>query len=263
MREHASNPALLVLTSDILYLRSLEIDFELMTTWARSDVEAYFESGGLMYPTMRTEGSEPSCTNPSVYSAPARHLLTRPRVALLHGTSSNSSILQFQLNHLVSRLRDVADVYFIEGHESVPESNPMVTTMRRHFGADQALKEYATAEWDERQWRVYPTIHKGLASIESQLAAIPGKNADALIGFSQVFCVLASSVPQSHAHCGVSLLVGCKYDFLLSCEGGALSATIWLRHHVEPSPAWLGPSASSMVFPAVADKRTDCLQSHG
>ncbi|KAL1520856.1 hypothetical protein AB1Y20_022417 [Prymnesium parvum] len=117
-----------------------------------------------------------------------------PRVAFLHGTAGNASILQIQLGPLLSRLRAHA-CHFIEGRAAVADDSPIGATMRRHFGAGQQLLEYARAAFDERDWRIYPDLDDALAYVERELAALPGGGADVLVGFSQganlISCVAA------------------------------------------------------------------------
>lgn len=66
------------------------------------------------------------------------------------------------------------------------DDEPMVRTMRAHFGKQQQLREYAKAEFDEEGWRIYPDLDDALNGIQAKLEALPGGGADALLGFSQV-----------------------------------------------------------------------------
>eukprot|EP00966_Prymnesium_polylepis_P062589 1452554-Prymnesium_polylepis.1 len=159
------------------------IDLERMAIWSEEQAAAYFESGGTV---------EPAAT-----PSPPSPLGRKPRVALMHGTAANKDILKIQLAPLLTRLSEAAEIHFIEGGQTCAEDNPQVKPMRQFFGKRHVLKEYCTFGVDDRGWRIYPGLQDALAYVQSQLAALPGGGADALIGFSQganlISCIVANA----------------------------------------------------------------------
>ena len=88
----------------------------------------------------------------------------------LHGTAGNEAIFRVQLGPLVRVLREMADLYFIEGSIVVGEDNEQAAIIRQFFGDDHTLYEYARPTTDERQWRTYaalsPRFAQGFAFLQ-------------------------------------------------------------------------------------------------
>mmetsp|Transcript_5912 Transcript_5912/g.8377 ORF Transcript_5912/g.8377 Transcript_5912/m.8377 type:complete len:224 (+) Transcript_5912:44-715(+) len=106
--------------------------------------------------------------------------MEKKRVVVLHGTASNSRIIQLQLATLISKLKDEFEFYFIDAPRICSEDNRHVKMMRSIFGKDQILREFAEASIDEHGWRVYKDIETAIDDAES-LVSEP----DAILGFSQ------------------------------------------------------------------------------
>ena len=148
------------------------IDFEKMRLWTEADAVAFFESGGTVEPT------------------PAAVPLGRkPRIALLHGTVSNTNIFKMQTAALLRALQAWgAEIHIVEAPLECEEDNPQLAKMKEFFGPNSSYLEYARSTSDQRNWRTYTldTLEAALAHCESSIAeAFPETGADALIGFSQ------------------------------------------------------------------------------
>lgn len=171
------------------FAEDIPINLSQMGSWTREQAAAYFESGGAAEPS--TEPPQPPPPPPPPSStvdlpAPAPTPLGRKlRIAFLHGTAGNEAIFRVQLGPLVRVLREMADLYFIEGSIVVGEDNEQAAIIRQFFGDDHTLYEYARPTTDERQWRTYAALDAGIEALEAALADLPGGGADALIGFSQ------------------------------------------------------------------------------
>ena len=154
----------------------LPIDFTKMSVWTEEQAARFFESGGAVEPAAGIAASHPD--------PPARTPLGRkPRIAVLHGTASNEAIVRIQLGKLWSVLRELADVFVVEGDFVVHEDNPQAAEMRKFFGASHVLKEYGRPTVDSRRWRTYEGLDESLERLE--LAVEERGGADVLIGFSQ------------------------------------------------------------------------------
>jgi hypothetical protein len=93
--------------------------------------------------------------------------------------------MTMQLMALLKQLKPLADsVTVIEGRKTVSPDKPEAVSIRKFFG-DGPLYEYATVDYDEEGWRLYPELMPAVEYIEGKLAALPGGGADVLIGFSQ------------------------------------------------------------------------------
>lgn len=152
------------------------IDVDKMSSWTLSEAEAYFESGGTVEP----------CIVPA-----AVPLGRKPRIALLHGTVSNSKIFKMQANALLRAMQERlgAECHIIEGPLECEANNPQLETMKGHFGESHSYLEYARSTYDERRWRTYSadSLNHALMHCEAEIQkAFPGTDgADALVGFSQ------------------------------------------------------------------------------
>ena len=113
---------------------------------------------------------------------PARKL----RVALLHGTAANAAIFQIQLGPYLVKLKEVADVYFVDGPKLIDPENPQAQMMKKFFGPKQILREFANATTDDRGWRTYDDLDAAIDGAEAAVdAACGGSAPDALLCFSQ------------------------------------------------------------------------------
>ena len=105
----------------------------------------------------------------------------RRTIALLHGTAGSENTLRAQLGPLVPKLEAQGwDVTFVEGPRVCAEDNPHVKMMRRFYGANQILREYAEATTDDRGWRSYKGVHEAVEALETAVG-----RPDCLLGFSQ------------------------------------------------------------------------------
>ena len=105
----------------------------------------------------------------------------RRTIALLHGTAGSENTLRAQLGPLVPKLEAQGwDVTFVEGPRVCTEDNPHVKLMRRFYGANQILREYAEATTDDRDWRSYKGVHEAVEALETAVG-----RPDCLLGFSQ------------------------------------------------------------------------------
>ena len=162
------------------------IDLERMRLWSPEDAYAYFESGGTVEPSAADAApvDAPAATTENGQPVPSKAPLgRRPRVALLHGTAGCETVLKAQLGPLTRQLRECADVFFVEGHRKVAENNEQVASVRKFFGDDVELKEYAVATLDARGWRTYDHLDEGISGIEASIGRQGG--ADVLVAFSQ------------------------------------------------------------------------------
>ena len=149
------------------------IDFTKMSVWTEDQVARFFESGGAVEPGAASH-----------LGTPARTPLGRkPRIAVLHGTASNEAIVKIQLGKLWSVLRELGDVFVVEGDFVVDEDNPLTAEMRKFFGSSHVLKEYGRPTMDSRRWRTYDGLDESFERLEHALEERGG--ADVLIGFSQ------------------------------------------------------------------------------
>lgn len=169
----------------------ITIDFPRMSLWNEEQADEYFASGGQKDPDVQP----PAPTAPLV-PPPITPLGRKPRVAILHGTASNETITKMQLGKLLPKLRQVADVFIVEGPLTSREDNKQTIAMRQYFGDNHTLKEYALAYEDARDWRLYEDIDTAVARIEQAIASLPGGGgADVLMGFSQganMTCILCA-----------------------------------------------------------------------
>lgn len=107
-------------------------------------------------------------------------VLRKRKIAVLHGTAANGAIAKIQLAPLLRRLDDY-DVVLLDGPRTCREDGPHVATMRKFFGKNQILREFAVATVDERGWRTYEDVEGALRIVDSMIDA----DADVLVGFSQ------------------------------------------------------------------------------
>lgn len=229
------------------FAEDIPIDLPKMGSWTREQAAAYFESGGAAEPS--TEPPPPPPPSSTVYVpesalslAPARTptpLGRKPRIAFLHGTAGNEAIFRVQLGPLVRVLREMADLYFIEGSFVVGEDNEQAAIVRQFFGESHTLYEYARPTTDERQWRTYAALDAGIEALEAALADLPGGGADALIGFSQganlITCLCA---------CGANRAPGeAPTTAPMSIPGTPTTAPVRIRAAVLLSPASPGWAA--------------------
>lgn len=110
----------------------------------------------------------------------------KPIVAVLHGTAANASIAKFQFGTIMPRLSSRVELVFIDGPRICSDDAPHVATMRKFFGKDQVLREFATATQDSRGWRTYINLEQAIDQAEEALRKqVQGGEPQALIGFSQ------------------------------------------------------------------------------
>ena len=155
----------------------MQIDFETMSLWTEADAVAYFESGGEFTPPPPGAGPPPPVP-----------LGRAPRIALLHGTAGNTTILKMQTSALQRELAAAgAELHVIEGSRECEKDNPQLQPMVDYFGDSHKYKEYARAVWDERRWRTYEakSMESAITYLEAALAKLPGGGVDVLVGFSQ------------------------------------------------------------------------------
>ena len=156
------------------------IDIEKMRLWTAEQATAFFESGGTEEP------ADTAAVSPQPSVASTSPLGRKPRIALLHGTACNAAIFRIQLGQLMRPLKEVADLFFIDGSLEVDPTTEQAVTMRKFFGEKQTYMEYARATEDHRGWRTYSLLAEAIQHIEKELANLPGGGgADALFCFSQ------------------------------------------------------------------------------
>lgn len=112
--------------------------------------------------------------------------IRKPTVAVLHGTAANGSIAKIQFASMMPRLSSKAELVFIDGPRLCAEDAAHVATMRKFFGKDQVLREFATATEDSRGWRTYDNLEQAIDQAEEAIRKqVRGEDPQALIGFSQ------------------------------------------------------------------------------
>ena len=156
------------------FAEDVSIELEKMQLWTMEEATRYFESGGTEEPAHTPTSSAPT------------PLGRRPRVAILHGTAGNEQIVKMQLGRLLTKIKEFADVFVVEGSLVARDDDPQTVSMKGFFGEKHTFKEYARATADERGWRTYSGLEAAAATVEKAIAALPGGGgADVLIGFSQ------------------------------------------------------------------------------
>lgn len=165
----------------------LPIDMERMSLWTYEEATTYFETGGETVPG----AAAPAASAPALASVPATgparptgRLGRKPHVVCLHGTACNELILKTQLGPMLRALKDEVDFTFVEGALTVADDNAQAAGMRRFFGKDQVLREYAVATADGRGWRQYVGVAAAVNVVEEAIRALH-RPVDALLGFSQ------------------------------------------------------------------------------
>lgn len=109
----------------------------------------------------------------------------RPRIALLHGTAANATILRVQLAALLKEL-GAFELVYVEGPRVASDDNAQVATMRKYFGKDQVLRQFGTATLDDRGWRTYEDVGDAADAAQAALDdKFPHRPPDAIVGFSQ------------------------------------------------------------------------------
>ena len=137
----------------------VDISLERMSLWSHSEAVAFFESGGTQEPEAASPSPAPTAPTPT--PAPVKPLGRKPRIAILHGTCGNDTIVKMQLGMLLGKLRTIAEVHIIEGGRPVAPTNRQIPIFKRTFGENVKLLEYAPARLDERGWRVYDELDEG------------------------------------------------------------------------------------------------------
>ena len=137
--------------------------------WSEASVVAFLESGGVTT-TAASAASFDATTAVSAESATtaapppaialeggvvhisaeggAAPLGRRARVACLHGSAGNGRIFKIQTSRLLAALQ-AAGAAVYEGARMVDADNAAAATMRRFFGDDAVLREYAPPLLDE------------------------------------------------------------------------------------------------------------------
>ena len=126
--------------------------------WSEASVVAFLESGGVTT-TAASAASFDATTAVSAQSAAIVHISAeggaaplgrRARVACLHGSAGNERIFKIQTSRLLAALQ-AAGAYcaVYEGARGVDADNAAAATMRRFFGDDAVLREYAPPLLDE------------------------------------------------------------------------------------------------------------------
>mmetsp|Transcript_103947 Transcript_103947/g.324023 ORF Transcript_103947/g.324023 Transcript_103947/m.324023 type:complete len:263 (-) Transcript_103947:329-1117(-) len=137
-----------------------------------------------------TEAADAGCV---LLQAPTSGLGRRPRVACIHGGTSNAHIFRAQLRPLLARLGEEVDLVFLEGALLTDEvrfderGKRNSKTMRAFFGENQVLREHAVTRYGDRGENgpyYYDRLEEGLGNLEAKLAAL-AEPVDALLGFSQ------------------------------------------------------------------------------
>lgn len=93
--------------------------------------------------------------------------------------------MRMQLGKVKMTLGNEMDFHYVEGQRVCDDNNPMVAGMRKVFGDDAVLREYAIATEDSRGWRTYDELDAAIKYLEKKFKGLPGGPPDVVLGFSQ------------------------------------------------------------------------------
>jgi predicted esterase len=142
-------------------------------SWSEEQLVAYIEQGGA------EPMSVPARTVPPVPMG------RPPRVACLHGTAGNEKIFRMQLAKLIASLRGEVLFDVFEGSRVIEPGNPHGDSMRKYFGQNEVLKEYAPAGSDADGLRIYEPQATADAIVDLEVRISGAGGCDVMLGFSQ------------------------------------------------------------------------------
>lgn len=158
----------------------VELDSEEVTTLEQGSAVTVDSQGTSATGTARCHIVEPVIGWVSAKTLSA----ARPRIALLHGTAANATILRVQLAGLLKEL-GAFDLAYVEGPTVASDDNAQVAIMRKYFG-NQVLRQFGNATLDERGWRTYENVDEAADAAQAAIdAEFPDRPPDAILGFSQ------------------------------------------------------------------------------